>query len=105
MVLLGRTHSHSEQDVLFVAAERLHDVAVHVALGDPTGNAPGVLKLCAHVAGPFASGQTRIVCTNEVVGRYVTISVSGVNDILTLCEVEVYGVPGKATSGYQRTGR
>ena len=105
MVLLGRTHSHSEQDALFVAAERLHDVSVNVTLDNSTGNTPGASELCAHVAGPFASGQTRIVCTNEVVRRYVTISISGVNDILTLCEVEVYGVPGKATSGHQRTGR
>ena len=105
MVLLGRTLSHLDQYALFVAAERLHNVSVHVTLDSPTGNTPGASELCAHVEGPLASGQTRIVCTNEVVGRYVTISLSGNNDTLTLCEVEVYGVPGKATSGHQRTGR
>ena len=97
MVLLGRTHSQSEQYSLFVADARLHDLSVHVTLQNPTVNTPGASELCAHVVGPFAPGETRrIVCTNEIVGRYVTISLPGSNELLTLCEVEVYGEPGKA---------
>ena len=97
MVLLGRTHSHSEQYSLFVAADRLHDFSVHVIPRNPTGYTSSASELCVHVVGPFGPGETRrIVCTNEIVGRYVTISLTGSNEILTLCEVEVYGEPGKA---------
>ena len=43
-----------------------------------------------------------VVCRPGLIGRYVYIALSGSNQILTLCEVEVYGLPGKADC--QRAG-
>ena len=45
-----------------------------------------------------------VVCRPGLIGRYVYIALSGSNQILTLCEVEVYGLPGKAIMGQQRAG-
>ena len=88
---------------LFVAAERLHDISVHVTHDDPTVNTSGASELCAHVEGPFTLGETRrIFCTMDVRGRYVVISLPGDSETLTLCEVEVYGVLGKAIMRQQR---
>ena len=86
-----------------MAAERLHDISVHVTHDDPTVNTPGASELCAHVEGPFTLGETRrVFCTMDVRGRYVVISLPGDSETLTLCEVDVYGVLGKAIMRQQR---
>ena len=85
---------YSEQDVLFVTDDRLHGVSVYVTHYNPTDNKPGASELCAKLA--FTSGEMRrVFCAKDLKGRYVLISLQGDNRILTLCEVEVYGVPGK----------
>ena len=97
--LPDRTYSYSEPDVLFVAAERLHDVSVYVSHDNPMHLNPGPPELCAHIEGPISSGETRnVVCTQSFTGRYIIISMAGI-DTLTLCEVEVDGVRGKAIMG------
>ena len=98
--LSDRTYSYSEQDVFFVAADRLHDVSVHVLPLYPSHPfKPVASMLCALLIGPIPSGETRrVVCNADLVGRYVVISMAG-NDILTLCEVQVHGVPGRTIMG------
>lgn len=39
------------------------------------------------------TGESKLTFTNQVEGRYVTLTLPGSNRILTLCEVEVYGYP------------
>ena len=105
MRLSDRTYSYSEQDVLFVAAARLHDFSVYVRNGNPRDTAPDPSELCAEVNGALGLRETRrVVCTNGLSGRYVVIVMPGDSEILTLCEVEVEGVPGKAIMGQQRAG-
>ena len=46
---------------------------------------------CAHVPGRLESSETRsISCNESVQGRFVTIYMTR-KEVLTLCEVEVYG--------------
>ena len=41
-------------------------------------------------------GETiRLPCGKEVAGKYVAITIPGVYQILSLCEVQVYGVKGE----------
>ena len=79
-----------------MAAERLHDVMVHVTHYYVAGDElVGAYLLCAQAGGTFGAGETRrIVCTHDVIGRYVVISLPGNQEILTICEVQVYGVRG-----------
>ena len=48
--------------------------------------------LCAAYSG-VAGRVTNISCTPAVAGRYVIIQIPGVNETLTLCEVEI-NIPG-----------
>ena len=91
---------------MFVAAERLHDVSVYVMTHQPSVHfPPSASMLCQKLSGLFPSGETRqIVCSPGLIGRYVYIALPGSGQILTLCEVEVYGLPGKAIMGQQRAG-
>ena len=103
--LLLSARPHSEKYVLFVAADHLHDASVHVSRYLPTHSTPGASELCAQLRGPFESGETRhVICMQDVVGRYVIISLPGNEEVLTLCEVQVYGVRGTATIGDGWTG-
>ena len=86
--------------MLSVVAERLHAVTVYVSNNDPRQQMPTASEMCAYVWPAFPSGATRrVICTNPVSGRYVIVTVAGAAEILTLCEVQVYGVPGKALIG------
>ena len=61
---------------------------------------PKASEMCIQVWPAFTSGATRrVICTNPVSGRYVIVTVTGATEILTLCEVQVYGVPGKVLIG------
>ena len=96
----------SIKDTLFLTAARLHDVMIHVTHYYSTNSELSTSELCAQVEGPFQLGETRHVhCSQDVVGRYVIISLPGNEEILTLCEVQVYGVRGRAIMGdKQRAG-
>ena len=88
-----------------MAAARLHDFSVYLRHGNPRGTEPDPSELCAKVNGALGLRETRrIVCTNGLSGRYVDIVMPGDSEVLTLCEVEVQGVPGKAIMGQQRAG-
>ena len=53
-------------------------------------------KICAHEAGVVAAGERRLVtCQTKHVGKHVFVHISGMA-ILTLCEVEVFALPGKS---------
>ena len=57
-------------------------------------------ELCAQAEGPFQLGETRlVVCKQDVVGRYVVISLPGEDEMLGLCEVQVYSETGRAIMG------
>ena len=87
---------------MFVAGERLHDFSVYALNYHPNQQMPVPSKLCAHVEGPFPPGETRhVICPADLNGRYVAIVLAGDEEILTLCEVEVYGKPGKTVMGQQ----
>ena len=48
---------------------------------------------CAYDQGHFNSGESKdIVCSTPRLGRYVYVVIPLANSVLTLCEVEVYGV-------------
>ncbi|XP_048246323.1 uncharacterized protein LOC124144747 [Haliotis rufescens] len=82
-------------------ANRLHDFEIEVFKEDPSVNTTAVGARCTMYVGAVPDGSIqKVTCDEEVVGRFVRIS--GRNpadnaDVLTLCEVEVYG-------GIRRTG-
>ena len=82
-------------------AGRLHDVVIDVSyLPTKTLQAAGS-QTCAVISGSFQLGETRhIRCRSGVKGRFVKVTVPGSSEILTLCEVQVYGVRGTAVSIY-----
>lgn len=45
-----------------------------------------------------APSVATITCDSVVRGRYVIVPIAGLQELLTLCEVEVYGSDGKTTS-------
>jgi len=59
----------------------------------------GIAHRCAKVAAKLGKGETRrISCTRGAIGNIAKIRMTGTNTkglILTLCEVEVYGIRGK----------
>ena len=84
------------------AGFRLHGVTVGV--GEtfdpkrPRQSFPNY-RLCVFREGFFSGAQTQVLqCGQRLVGRYVRISFkpTGRKRILTLCEVQVYGIPGRA---------
>ena len=54
---------------------------------------PGQYISCTEYVGTVADGATiNVTCDRpEMVGRYIIIQIHGHSEILTLCEVEVYG--------------
>ena len=77
------------------SAERLHDFKVVVSDLSPDTNPPDPsdYTVCAEYTGPAPGGDimpTSINCPNRPWGRYLIIQIPGDNEILTLCEVEVF---------------
>ncbi|XP_067669497.1 uncharacterized protein [Haliotis asinina] len=70
-----------------LCSTRSHDFEITVRSGKE--------EVCHMYNGPMPDGGTqRLACDKELFGRYVRITPKarrGVNDILTFCEVEVYG--------------
>jgi len=77
---------------------RLRDVLVYTAAEMPTVGTPPSLNnpgsnFCAMFDGPAQNGDVvELTCVQSNVGRYLIIQLA-VTEYLTLCEVEVYGVP------------
>ena len=83
-------------------AHRLRNFTV--AVGDDVSSRdsfdPDNFTQCVHVPEQFKEGETRILpCDRPVIGQYVAVYMNRKEE-LTLCEVEVYGIPveGKCSS-------
>ncbi|XP_071094762.1 uncharacterized protein [Haliotis cracherodii] len=88
-------------------AVRLHDFVIEVYRTNPSRCSTAAPAVCKRYAGVFGSMEN-VVCDNAVSGRFVRIwkpSTLTTEDILTVCEVEVYGIkPGSRCPSvrYQR---
>ena len=68
-----------------------------VSQNSPKDSIPAVTNypLCATYSGAASAGEMLdIACSDIIVGRHVIIQIPGTSEILTLCEVEVFG-PGE----------
>ena len=77
-----------------IVGYRLHDFYIGVLPNDIEGKpVPGSYPLCQpQYSGPAAHNDILdLNCNPGTKGRYVLIQVPGNSEILTLCEVEVYG--------------
>ncbi|XP_046558142.1 fucolectin-like [Haliotis rubra] len=77
--------------------ERLHDFVIEVYRTNPSRCSTAAATVCKAYVGVF--GLTgNVQCESSVLGRFVRIwkpATSQFNDLLTVCEVEVYGIrPG-----------
>uniref|UniRef100_H3AD60 Fucolectin tachylectin-4 pentraxin-1 domain-containing protein n=1 Tax=Latimeria chalumnae TaxID=7897 RepID=H3AD60_LATCH len=69
--------------------ERLKGVEIHI--GNSMEKNGTLNHRCASVS-EVERGSTEAFCCGELEGSYVTITIPGREEYLTLCEVEVYGV-------------
>jgi hypothetical protein len=77
---------------LYFTAERLHDFVVGVTNISSQDVIPAVTNypICGNYVGAvIAGGTVAFECSLE--GRYVVVQIPGNMEILTLCEVEVFG--------------
>ncbi|XP_046361863.2 fucolectin-4-like [Haliotis rufescens] len=76
------------------AGERLHDFDILLADNVTMNEA----LVCRHYPGPLGTGLTETLpCHSPLSGRYLRVQIPWNNDtdLLTLCEVQVMGVPNK----------
>ena len=61
-------------------------------------NTPGPSsRMCSMEHLSFNDGEIKSVyCDEAIEGRYVRLALKGTNKILYICEVEIYGTPGKS---------
>ena len=78
---------------------RLRDLRVGFVSEWPTGQRVNVNVVCATLNGTLPQRLVVVQCQPNATGRILTIQIIGDgNNVLTLCEVEVYAtreVPGK----------
>ena len=80
---------HVISNIALLTVLRLHHFDVQVIMGKNT-------SICATVVSPLKNFTRRFQCQPEIVGSVVKIQMDkDVNEPLTICEVEVYGVYGK----------
>ncbi|XP_051729462.1 fucolectin-4 [Ctenopharyngodon idella] len=72
-------------------AEQLNGAVVHI--GDSLESEGRANPVCVKVSFIPAGGTGKFRCASALQGRYVTVALSGENRTLSLCEVEVFGVP------------
>ncbi|KAK7124597.1 hypothetical protein R3I94_018842 [Phoxinus phoxinus] len=72
-------------------AEQLNGVVVHV--GDSLESEGRANPVCFKVSFIPAGGTGTFRCDSALQGRFVTVALLGENRTLSLCEVEVFGVP------------
>ena len=80
---------------LCLVVEQLHNIKVYVGK-----KMKHKQYLCGTYMGPAISrGRVHILCTEPVVGQYVTIvkDTGDIKEKLVLCEVFVFGKPGMVT--------
>uniref|UniRef100_A0A8C7J376 Fucolectin tachylectin-4 pentraxin-1 domain-containing protein n=2 Tax=Oncorhynchus kisutch TaxID=8019 RepID=A0A8C7J376_ONCKI len=73
-----------------VVPERLD--GAEICIGNSLENT-GINNLRCVVIHHIPAGETYTFQCNEMEGQYVVVVIPGQNKILTLCEVEVYGLP------------
>lgn len=82
----------------FIADERLHDFKVSIGACDINVSPIDVASTatCAFYPGPAGRAEVvNLTCDfDDMIGRYLIVSITGSKETLTLCEVEVNG--GKA---------
>jgi hypothetical protein len=76
-------------------ADRLNSIDVRIGNTYPVREGLAGLvgqanERCAYVPGALPAGATRLECPRPIVGRFVTIQITGKNGILTLCEVQFH---------------
>uniref|UniRef100_A0A3Q3GJT7 Fucolectin tachylectin-4 pentraxin-1 domain-containing protein n=1 Tax=Labrus bergylta TaxID=56723 RepID=A0A3Q3GJT7_9LABR len=70
-------------------AERLNGAEIHIGHSlEDNGVGNPLVGVISHVP---AGRSLKVTFTKLVVGRYVTVTLTGPEKILSLCEVEVYG--------------
>ena len=84
---------------LNIAEWRLHDFYVHVSMISPEEEAPSAAnsQLCGfHAASVAASAMATMTCNTPLQwGRYVSVQIVGSNELITLCEFEVFEETGE----------
>ncbi len=82
---------------IYLAVGRLRNVQVQVGhMIDPSKAIDPKFIKCAQSDKPFQKGETRnLICDSPVIGRFVKLVLLGNSEILTVCEVQVYGDQGK----------
>ncbi len=80
--------------MIFIGFSGLHDFTVGAASTDlATLNEvePAKYSLCAHYTGTVAPGDTiTVVCDQPVTGQFIFIQIPAPNELLGICEVEIY---------------
>ncbi|XP_046565571.1 fucolectin-like [Haliotis rubra] len=74
--------------------DRLHDFVIEVYVRNPSRCPSAAFSLCKNYTGTFGSIEN-VVCDAPVFGRFVRLwkpTVRNEHDILSFCELEVYGV-------------
>ncbi|XP_064410056.1 uncharacterized protein LOC102363098 [Latimeria chalumnae] len=71
--------------------QRLNGAVIHV--GNSLDNNGNDNPTCGSVTS-LSAGSTQTFCCEGMEGRYVSINIPGRREFLSLCEVEVFGVPG-----------
>ncbi len=75
-------------------AERLHDFDIYTGSITPTSGKSfnkSALTKCAHYTGPVERGATKTLsCMSKDNYSVVVIVIPGINERLTLCEVEIF---------------
>ena len=80
-----------------IKGERLHDFTISVGTVFNPATGSGDFKRCAyHPGGGIGlGGHKTLQCTNGLVGKYVRLQIEGqegVDEILHVCEMLVYGI-------------
>ncbi len=99
----GSSTNHFEMKVSFLSGGRLGNFDIRAGNSfDQSSFDPGSLELCYHEVNPVGDGEAKsFTCVGDPLGRYVSISFPATKtEYLTLCEVEIFGVPGKTSIHY-----
>jgi hypothetical protein len=79
-------------------ADRLRDLKITVGSDAPEikegQEIESATAVCTYQTGELSDDEYTFTCETPVVGRFLNIQAVPGNEILTLCEVEVYAEPG-----------